>query len=418
MRRTIAKLLCVFLICSMFIIPGTGCMTYNSLVDKMMNEAANITEFIRDNNFKYGNAHINPCYNWPTLDTSVSIMPEDKYVACDRLVSWILYRAGFTDQTFQNGTDLEALFRKHDFKKLDKLYDFKAGDIIFVNPDSNGNPTHVFMCASEDLGGEIYLRYDAGSDARITCTTGTEETPGQQPFREPIENVVFAYRPSASNMTSSDYTNLYTAPPKGDSMPGSSVKKVAETKGYDTGKSGWGDTRFDYKYEPGENYDQFELHFDFTVPFTPDDVPWSSTFVGARLPSHTQKPSTDGGVWLAFQQGTTAYLYAGINIKTNNWNQEPLAEFTLPEPMSTEHKMIVTDNGDIIRYFMIDSSGNRHLICTVKIDAELDWMAVFDSANNMKYVGKAVVEDWGYFRIYTHGSQTVAQNIIINGFDD
>ena len=81
-------------------------------------------------------------------------MPEDKYVACDRLVSWILYRAGFTDQPFINGCDLEKLFRDHDFEKLDKLYDYKPGDIIFINPDSSGNPTHVFMCASEDLGGE------------------------------------------------------------------------------------------------------------------------------------------------------------------------------------------------------------------------------------------------------------------------
>lgn len=418
MKKIIAKFLCVVMICTMFIIPNTGCMTYDQLVEKMLTEAANITKFIRENDFKYGNAHVNPCYNWPTLDVNNSIMPEDKYVACDRLVSWILYRAGFTDQPFINGCDLEKLFKDHDFEKLDKLYDYKPGDIIFINPDSRGNPTHVFMCASEDLGGEVYLRYDGGSDARITGTTGTEETAGQQPFREPIENVVFAYRPSASNMTTSDYANLYKTPSAQAALPGKNAEKIATNKGYDTDVIGWGDLIFNENYEPGDDYDQFEFHIDFTVPFSPNDDPWNAAFIGARLPDPKQEPTTDGGVWLAFKQDKTAYLYAGINYKTNNWNQVPLATFELPEAMSEKHKMIVTDNGDMVKYFMITSTGEQHLICTIKLNADLNWMAVFDNSNKMAFVGNAVVDEDGYFRVWSHNAETVVENVILKGYDD
>ena len=419
MKKLIAKFLCVAIICTMFIIPNTGCMTYDQLVDKLMTEAQIITDFARDNNFKYGNAHINPCYNWAALDPDEAINPDERYVACDRLVSWILYRAGFTDQPYINGCDLEKLFRDHDFEKLDKLHDFKAGDIIFVNPDANGNPTHVYMMASEDLGGEVYLRYDHGSDARIQCKTGTEEVAGQQPFREPAGNVVFAYRPSASNMTSSDYLDLYEKPSTIAALPAKKPEKVSTLEGYDTGVSGWGDNESDYEYETGWSYDQFELHMDLTIPFTPDDeMPWLATFVGARLPTSDQKPTYDGGVWLAFQHGSKAHLYAGINIKTNNWNQVPLATFDLPEPMNEKHKITVVDDGDMVKYFMTTTSGELHLICTIKLDTDLDWMAVFDNSNKMAFVGKALVEDYGYFRVWTHNTQTVADNIVVYGYDD
>ena len=174
-----------------------------TLVDVLMAEAQLITDFIRDEQFIYGDAKINPGINWEFLDETKAINPKEKIVSCDRLVDWILYRAGFTDQVYTQGMTVWTLgpwCEEHNFKKIENPEELQAGDIVFVNPDSNYRPAHVFMCASSiDENGQ-YLRYDAGSNERLQCKKGTEATPGQQPFREPIGNFMYAYRPNDSTL--------------------------------------------------------------------------------------------------------------------------------------------------------------------------------------------------------------------------
>ncbi len=181
-----------------------------TLVDVLMTEAQLITDFIRDEHFIYGDAKINPGINWEFLDKSKAINPKEKIVSCDRLVDWILYRAGFTDQVYTQGMTVWTLIpwcEEHNFEKIENPENLQAGDIVFVNPDSKYRPAHVFMCASSiDESGQ-YLRYDAGSNERLQCKKGTEATPGQQPFREPIGNFMYAYRPNDSTLDK-DYKDV------------------------------------------------------------------------------------------------------------------------------------------------------------------------------------------------------------------
>jgi hypothetical protein len=80
--------------------------------------------------------------------------------------------------------------KEHKFKKITDINELQAGDIIFVRPDKNGSPQHVFMLASDvDRNGKA-LRYDHGSDTRINS---------KQPTKEPVSYAeapfICAYRP-------------------------------------------------------------------------------------------------------------------------------------------------------------------------------------------------------------------------------
>lgn len=205
------KTVILFLLTAVLLLSAFGCKNYLSpeekaqrdaqLVETLMKEAQLITDFMRDQKFIYGDAKINPGINWEHLDPAKAIDPYEKVVSCDRLVDWILYRAGFTDQVYDQGTTvwyMGAWCEEQNFERIDNVEELKAGDIVFVNPDSQGRPAHVFMCASTMDEYGMYLRYDAGSNERIQCKKGTEATPGQQPFREPIAGFMYAYRPNAS----------------------------------------------------------------------------------------------------------------------------------------------------------------------------------------------------------------------------
>ncbi len=152
----------------------------------LLREAHYITEYARTHDFKYGDSCTNPGINHRPLRTS-----------CDRLVDWILYRAGFTDQPLVQGcvvSNLSKWCQEKGFIKITDIDDLQAGDIVFVRPDSNGEPQHVFMLASEVKYG-MALRYDHGSDRRIVS---------QQPFHEPVSYddapFAYAYRPVATKL--------------------------------------------------------------------------------------------------------------------------------------------------------------------------------------------------------------------------
>ena len=170
-----------------------------TLADVLMREAQIVTDFIRDNDFFYGDASINPAINWAELDPAKAIKKNERIVSCDRLVGWILYRAGFVNQSYTQGETCYVFTKWCEDNKFIKITDktkLQPGDVLFVNPNSEGQPMHMFMTASTMDSNGKYLRYDAGSDARIQCKKGTEAKRGQQPFIEPIDNFMYAYRPT------------------------------------------------------------------------------------------------------------------------------------------------------------------------------------------------------------------------------
>jgi hypothetical protein len=169
---------------------------YSLLQCNLLREGKYITEYARAERFKYGDSCTNPGINHRPHRTS-----------CDRLVDWILYRAGFTDQPIVQGcvvSNLHSWCREMGFERITRIEDLQAGDIIFVNPHpSDGGPQHVFMLAEDEEGGTA-LRYDHGSDSRIMSRQPTDEpvSYGNAPF-------LFAYRPVVTEENNIFYNDLY-----------------------------------------------------------------------------------------------------------------------------------------------------------------------------------------------------------------
>ena len=168
---------------------------YSLLVCDLLREGHFITEYAREEGFLYGDSCTNPGINHRPHRTS-----------CDRLCDWILYRAGFTDQPLVQGMVVPTLAtwcREMGFEKITRMEDLQAGDIIFVRPDGNGSPQHVFMLAS-DYNGNGTLRYDHGSDSRIMSSQPSTEpvSYGDAPF-------MYAYRPVATEENNMHYEDRY-----------------------------------------------------------------------------------------------------------------------------------------------------------------------------------------------------------------
>ena len=169
---------------------------YSLLVSDLLREGKFITEYARAERFKYGDSCTNPGINHRPHRTS-----------CDRLVDWILYRAGFTDQPIVQGcvvSNLHSWCREMGFERITRVQDLQAGDIIFVNPHpSDGGPQHVFMLAEDESGG-MALRYDHGSDSRIMSKQPTDE-----PVSYDNAPFLFAYRPVATEENNVYYNDRY-----------------------------------------------------------------------------------------------------------------------------------------------------------------------------------------------------------------
>jgi len=163
--------------------------TYTELQADILREAKWVTDYVRENNFKYGDAPINPAYNH-----------DAKLISCDRLVDWVLYRVGFTDQVERQGMvvsfaydaerDLPLWCEAQGFIRIEDPTQLQAGDIVFVHPHTSSTgkiyPGHTFVFAGFSGNTTESYRYDCGSDARIQSV---------QPFYEPLINFMFAYRP-------------------------------------------------------------------------------------------------------------------------------------------------------------------------------------------------------------------------------
>ena len=168
---------------------------YTILQSNLLREGHYITVYARKTGFTYGDSPTNPGINHRPLRTS-----------CDRLVDWILYRAGFTDQPLVQGkvvSNLPEWCEEMGFKKITRLEDLQPGDIIFVKPHAQGFPLHTFMLASVYKGNST-LRYDHGSDHRIMSLQPTTEpvTYADAPF-------MYAYRPVATEENNSFYSEWY-----------------------------------------------------------------------------------------------------------------------------------------------------------------------------------------------------------------
>ena len=172
---------------------NTNSSSSEDFVTEFLNAAQEVTDYVRENGFTYGHAEHMPPVNGETNSDGI------KRISCDRLVSWALYKCGYTDQpeygltTSAAASPLMEYCKKQGWEKIESVDEIKAGDIVFVG-QTNAEKTsasHVFICAGENK------RYDCGSAARIQS---------QQPFNEPIsENLVCAYRPSSSGDDSTPY---------------------------------------------------------------------------------------------------------------------------------------------------------------------------------------------------------------------
>lgn len=165
---------------------GKNTYSVSSSVDAFLAEAKKIADYVRDNDFEYGNATTNPAINH-----------DEKLVSCDRYVGWVLYNIGYTDQPVDAGLTVHVLAQyaeEKGWEKIETLSEVQAGDIVYTV--YKGDPIgHVFICAGESSTPGNYLRYDCGSIERINGKKG------QQPFDEPINNFTVAYRPDFGNST-------------------------------------------------------------------------------------------------------------------------------------------------------------------------------------------------------------------------
>ncbi len=184
---------------------------YSEYVTKLLGEAKHVADFIKTEQYIYGDAKTNPGVMYERFLNGSQL--RERVVSCDRFVGWTLYNLGYKDQPEQSGLfvwnngsvhDMNTYLESKGFEKIESARQLQAGDIVFVNPakSSSGKtyPAHVFLCAGKADGGKFY-RYDAGSRNRIRCENvqgfgadySAYNTSGQ-PFNETITSFMHAYR--------------------------------------------------------------------------------------------------------------------------------------------------------------------------------------------------------------------------------
>lgn len=177
------------------------CPTGSLNTAKIMWNAQLVSDFARDNGFVYGHSIINPAFNWKNLSISGAVNSSQRTTSCDRFCDWVLYRSGFTQgQKYNYGHcvfEMAGWLSSIGFTRITNRSQLRAGDVVFTtyDPTRPGTPAHVYLNASANYGGDVYLRYDHGSNARIRCQKGNEVIPGNQPFKEHVGDFYYAYRP-------------------------------------------------------------------------------------------------------------------------------------------------------------------------------------------------------------------------------
>lgn len=154
-----------------------------AFVNELLRNAKEICDYVRDNEFNYGDAPLNPAVNH-----------DAKLVSGDRFVGWVLYKMGWTDQPTSHGLcvsgpQMTNWCIDHGFERIDSVAALQPGDIVFTKKNAVDCPGHIFLFAgASDVPG-TYYRYDCGSVTRIRST---------QPSCEAITNeeFMYGYRPA------------------------------------------------------------------------------------------------------------------------------------------------------------------------------------------------------------------------------
>lgn len=198
----------------------SGQLVYNTcptvMAAKIVHNAKLISDFAAMHGFVYGHADWNPGYNWQSLDITKPTVRDERCSSCDRLVDWALWRSGVTDARGNKIEHGPVVYEQHvwvptlGYTKITNPADLRPGDLVFTSYDETkpGIPGHAFICASYNMGGNLYLRYDHGSVYRIRyANPNNTPTPyptsylnGQAPFLERIGTAdqpifYYAYRP-------------------------------------------------------------------------------------------------------------------------------------------------------------------------------------------------------------------------------
>jgi hypothetical protein len=166
--------------------------------------AKDVADYMRIHGYTYGDADQNPA-----LDKS-SENPE-KLVSCDRFCGWVLYEARYVAHQPQTkglplyfSPNLEEFLVKNGFTRIEDAAEVRPGDLIFEGESHHmapalpeqyrGYPRHVFINAGH-AEGELFYRYDAGSDQRIQSVQPMIERLSKP---EQGRNFRFAYRAPSS----------------------------------------------------------------------------------------------------------------------------------------------------------------------------------------------------------------------------
>lgn len=174
---------------------------YNMTVLNILAFAKRNADYMREHNWKYGDASKNPY-----------LTKEEKIVSCDRFVGWVLGDAGYTEgqpeikglPLFGHKLDgiegsIETFLKLHGFTRIENIEELKAGDVVFVgyarkevllSEEMREYPSHVYILAGDYTAIEdnVY-RYDSGSDQRIQSVQ-----PSCEVICVPEKNFRFAYR--------------------------------------------------------------------------------------------------------------------------------------------------------------------------------------------------------------------------------
>lgn len=386
--------------------------TYEELVDIVIREAQWVTKFCDDNNFTYGDSLINPCYNFRAESVAGAIDPGETLSSCNRFVSWVLYRAGFTTQEYYHGgLPAETLQNQYGFTKITNVSQVRRGDIVYI-------PGHEFICAGTNL------RYDHGSTERIRRTDGYAYVAGTvEPFREAINSsFMYAMRPNPAGLPDISLEDIYDSVSSAEAVPSANTTQIAQFSNVSWGNGGAFQIAMPNSYDPYGQY-QYELHS--SIKSVADrnylnfygDFEHNGTHVGVRLPSPTHTPADSGGIWLCFSDSAFATLFTGVghgpNLNGTLWS-ELMSRIQLPVTFSEMRRITVVDSGDVIKYYMYPGDGSRFQICSIRVDTVYDQICIRDSAGKMIFAGLTSLGNTGYFSIWSHHANTAVHDTYIH----
>lgn len=168
--------------------------TDEEFVEKFLKSAKEVTTYIKENGFEYGNADYMP----PKSDGTTT---EDgsKKISGDRMVAWALYKSGYTDQP-ESGLcvgekgDFVDYCESKEWQRIENIDDVQAGDIVFTGQlDNEGlKAKNVFICAGEGQN------YNCNSQNKINAES--------QPIKENIgSDFMCAYRVTGDGVISTGF---------------------------------------------------------------------------------------------------------------------------------------------------------------------------------------------------------------------